>query len=190
MGSVWGWGCTGAGMTRDKSKWRWQVKGCNGQRRGTTAALPPPCTCTSSRGPGRATPRPGGTSSQRPLAWHTSATTQNEGSMWHHLAECVVVCCVYAGASARACAALRWVPVRTRESTPPHPLSQHTTTQKPPAASRTQLAHEPRAPSTRARHRVRCFRSAPGREPSTRAPEACGQRGRPGKRGVHAKKRV
>ena len=137
-------------MTRDKSKWRWQVKGCNGQRRGTTAALPPPCTCASSRGPGRATPRPGGTSSQRPLAWHTSATTQNEGSTWHHTWQSVL--CVH-GRERPAEGSVRvphWVPMcaraRARESNPPPPtLSAHGHAEAPSGVTHTARPRAARA---------------------------------------------
>ena len=146
MGSNHPWGCTGAGMTRDKSNGGGRVKGCNGLRRGTTAALPPPRTCPSSRGPGCDAKTRRHIIATPTVAWQTSATAQSEGSMWH-LAECVIVCYVYAGASARECAALRWVPARARERTP----LTHSLSTRPRRSPQRHHAHS--SPTSRARRR-------------------------------------
>ena len=161
MGSVWGWGCTGAGMTRDKSKM--EVAGSKGA---TGSGAAPQQRCHRRARVHLAevqavTPRPGGTSSRRPL-WPGKHLPQHRtrASMWHHLAECVVVCCVYAGASARACAALRWVPVSAREPPLTHSLStrpRRSPQQRHAHSSPTSRARRRRAPRTEhgasARHR-------------------------------------
>ena len=75
--------------------------------------------------------------------------------MWHHLTECVVVCCVCVRGCerARACAALRWVLARARESTPPtHSLSTRTTTQKEAPSGVTHTARPRAARAVDARH--------------------------------------
>ena len=68
------------------------------------------------------------------------------------------MCCVYVGASARACAALHWVPARARESTG----LAHTLCAWPRRSPQRRHAHS--SPTSRARHRSQ------GHAPSTVPP--------------------